>query len=48
MGGEVEGRGRGLELMQIWVLMCFSVDPLFCSFHYLLSTTLIQKKVKKH
>ena len=44
VGGEVEGKGKGLELMQIWVLMYFSVDPLFCSFHYLLSTSLMQKK----
>ena len=44
MGGEVEGKGKGLELRQVWVLMCFPVDPLFYSLHYLLSTSLIQKK----
>lgn len=48
MDGEVEGKEKGLELMQVWVLMCFPGDPLFHSFHYFLSTSLIQKKVKKH
>lgn len=46
MGGEVEGGKKGLELMHVWVLMCFSEDPLFHSFHYLLRLSLIQRKAR--
>lgn len=46
MGGEVEGGKKGLELMHVWVLMCFSEDPLFHSFHYLLRLSIIQRKAR--